>query len=99
VVPFERYFRNAAIVDAKRTALRKGDALELRLHRGTLFGHLAITCCPNNINSWPIRIIQELAQILEWSTRLLRQESRKEGRRVARVFEADGVLLRAFHAS
>jgi hypothetical protein len=35
VVPFERYFRNAAIIDAKRTALRKGDALELRLHQGT----------------------------------------------------------------
>src|ERR1700761_2455079 len=72
VVPFERYFRNAAIVDAKRTALRKRDALELRLHRGTLFGHLAITYCPNNINYWPIRIIQEFAQILEWFTRLLR---------------------------
>ena len=33
VVPFERYFRHAAIVNAKRTALRKGDALELRFHR------------------------------------------------------------------
>jgi hypothetical protein len=33
VVPFERYFRHAAIIDAKRTALGKGDALELRFHR------------------------------------------------------------------
>ena len=35
VVPFERYFRDAAVVNPQRAAMRIGNSLELGLHEGT----------------------------------------------------------------